>query len=246
MSWWEPFYDDLLAEMLLVRDGDEITDTLAFLRRVGLRDGARVFDQCCGIGSLAIPLAAAGHPVVGVDQAAAYVERARRAAPPGASFHTGDAFRFVCDPPADFCINWWTSFGYAETDGENAAMLRRAFESLRPGGTFVLDTMNVANVLFDFRPTVVTERDTPLGRIRLVRESRLDLASGHLEKVWRYELPGREPVVHRSRVRLISPHRIAELLRGVGFGAVELFGGVDGRALDRESPRCIAVARRQP
>ena len=53
MTWWVPFYDYLLAEILLVRDGAEITDTLSFLRRVGLHDGDRVFDQCCGIGSLA-------------------------------------------------------------------------------------------------------------------------------------------------------------------------------------------------
>ena len=73
-DWWVSFYDELLAETLLVRESEsEVTATLDFLQRTlrlepGL--GQRVLDQCCGIGSLANPLVARGFAVIGVDQAA--------------------------------------------------------------------------------------------------------------------------------------------------------------------------------
>jgi 2-polyprenyl-3-methyl-5-hydroxy-6-metoxy-1,4-benzoquinol methylase len=86
-QWWEPFYDDLLATMLLEqRSTVELEESVTFLVDVlGLAPGARVFDQCCGIGQLALAFAARGHDVVAVDQAKGYVERARKTPPSGAS-----------------------------------------------------------------------------------------------------------------------------------------------------------------
>jgi predicted RNA methylase len=77
--WWPALYDELLAEALLDATTDvELAATLAFLvDHLGLVPGARVFDQCAGIGRLAIPLARWGADVVGVEQSASYVERAR-------------------------------------------------------------------------------------------------------------------------------------------------------------------------
>src|SRR5262245_23654662 len=117
-DWWADFFDDTLAEMFLVRaDEGELTATLAFLtERLALGSGSMVFDQCCGIGSLSIPLARRGIRVVGVDQCAAYVERARReSAGLPATYEVGDALAFTPAGPCDGAFNWYSSFGYAET-----------------------------------------------------------------------------------------------------------------------------------
>lgn len=80
--WLQDFYDDLLAEMLLVRSVDELQTTTDFLIAQGKLDSTDpthfVFDQCCGIGNVAIHLAKQGFAVVGVDQATRYIERAQR------------------------------------------------------------------------------------------------------------------------------------------------------------------------
>lgn len=246
MSWWEGLYDELLADVLLERE-DDAREVGFLMAHLDLEAGARVFDQCCGVGSLAIPLAARGCDVVGVDQAAAYVERGRaRAREAGleVALHAGDARAFVTDPPCDAAFNWWTSFGYSADDADNARMLERAFESLRPGGRFALDTMNLPGVLRGFQPGVVTRRDTPRGEVTLVRETRLDLGAGMMRKTWTYFLPDGERVRHESAVRLLMPHTIAELLREAGFEEVTLLGSTDGEPLGVDSPRCIALARR--
>lgn len=248
MSWWEGLYDELLADVLLERSDDDDVQTIRFLfDRLGLAAGQRAFDQCCGIGSLALPLAARGLSVVGVDQAAAYVERGQaRAEARGLDvrLHAGDARAFVPDAPCDAAFNWWTSFGYSADDDDNQRMLARAFESLRPGGRFALDTMNLPGVLRGFQPSVVTRRETPRGEVTLVRETRLDLGQGMMHKTWTYFLPSGERVNHQSAVRLYLPHTLVALLEDVGFEDVTLYGSVGGDPLSLDGARCIAVARR--
>ena len=58
-SWWSALYDDVLADVLLERaDEAEVDRTLTFLvDMLELRPADLVFDQCSGIGSLAVPLA---------------------------------------------------------------------------------------------------------------------------------------------------------------------------------------------
>jgi SAM-dependent methyltransferase len=248
-SWWTSLYDDLLAEVLLERaGGPEVEATVDFLERaLELPPGSTVFDQCSGIGSLALPLAARGHRVVGVEQAPAYAARARAEAEARGlpcRFVAGDAFLAGPGEPCQGAFNWWTSFGYALDDRKNTEMLARAFEALVPGGVFVLDTMNLPGVLRGFREHEVTRRATPRGAVVLLRESRVDTAAGALRKRWTYFLPDGRRVEHRSQVRLYLPHTLADLCRGAGFGGVELYGSIAGAPLDLDSPRCIVRARR--
>lgn len=248
MTWWHGLYDDLLAEMFLVRaDAAETQETIDFLEReLRLRPGDRVFDQCSGIGSLSTPLASRGFRVRGVEQSERYVERAVQdgsflSLPP--TFSVGDAFEFVCSPPAHGAFNWWTSFGYAKEDHINAQMLGRARESLLPGGRFALDFMNVPGVLRGFECQSRMERKTPLGDIVLTRESEIDLCHGFLHKIWTYYLPDGQQIQHESEVRLYMPWDLAELALSVGFSDPVFFGGTKGQPLTTKSPRCILVVQ---
>lgn len=243
-GWWTDLYDDLLADVLLERH-EEPTAVIDFLLgELGVADGARLFDQCCGIGSLAVPLAQRGYDVVGCDLGVGYVERGRaKAAAAGVrvALHYADAFAFVPDTPCAGAFNWWTGFGYAMDDARNLEMLRRAADALVPGGRLVLDTMNVPGVLCDFRPTVHTVR----GGIHLTRESALDVDAGLMHKRWVYSDSGGRTVERRSTVRLHSPWELRALLRAAGFARVHMLGDIDGQPLTADSPRCIAVATRE-
>ena len=55
---------------------ERAVDSLA--SALGLAEGATIFDQCCGIGRIAVPLARRGYRVIGVDQMPDYVRRAAR------------------------------------------------------------------------------------------------------------------------------------------------------------------------
>jgi 2-polyprenyl-3-methyl-5-hydroxy-6-metoxy-1,4-benzoquinol methylase len=245
VTWWAELYDDALADVLLERtDAASIERTLGFLRRVlAIAPGDRVFDQCCGIGSLAIPLARAGFDVVGVDQAARYIERAAAAAAAAnvtLELAAGDAFEWLPARPCAAGFNWWTSFGYADTDAENLKMLARAADALLPGGRFALDTMNIPQVLRAFAPTVTITRAS----ITLVRDTTLDLGGGVMHKTWRYTLPDGSRTEHTSKLRLYMPRELGDLFRAAGFDDLAFYGDETGEPLAIDSPRCIVVGRK--
>jgi SAM-dependent methyltransferase len=247
-DWWQSLYDDTVAEMFLVRqDPEELAATVAFLRdRLRLVQGDLVFDQGCGIGSLALPLARAGMHVVGVDQAGHYVQRARaEAAAEGLAceFVAADAVDFVPEQPCAGAFNWGTSFGNAD-DGRNLRMLHRVYQTLRPGGWFALDYQHVARVLQRFQACLVRRHAGPEGETVLLRESTLDLAGGSLRQRWTFLFPDGRRAVRHSAVRLYLPRALADMLVACGFGEVEFHGGVRGEPLTPDSPRCILVARR--
>ena len=247
-AWWQTLYDDIVADMLLVRkDETELQATVAFLcERLCLHLGSTLFDQCCGIGSLSLPLARQGVSVLGVDQCVSYIETARRAAHAlglACRFQIGDAFDFVPEEPVDAVLNWGTSFGNAD-DVRNQRMLERAFQGLRPGGRLVLDYQHVARVLRHYQPYLVYRHQGERGETLLVRESRLDLAAGNLCQRWTFVFPDGRRDERSSSVKLYLPHTLAAMLTACGFVDVEFCGGISGEVLTLESPRCIAIARR--
>lgn len=245
-GWWETFYDEHLAHLLLEQTSEaEVQETIRFLTEtLSLNAHARIYDQCCGNGRLSLPLAALGHEVVGVDQAAIYIQEAQRAEAPRATFFAGDASQVVIDPPCDAVINWWTSFGYATRDEDNLKMLRAAYDSLKPGGGFALDFLNAPGIIRHFQRDVVTRRQLPEGQVVLLRETRLDLQHVRILKHWTYFLPDGRRVEHDTSVGLYMPHQLVALARAAGFDHVELWGGTDGSDLSADSPRCILTARR--
>jgi len=103
--WWHRFFDLTYAEIGLTEsDPERVARTVEFLHRVlELGEGMSLFDQCCGVGRLGLPLARRGVRVIGVDQTADYIEQADRSARDEnlpAEFHCADAFEFVTGHPS--------------------------------------------------------------------------------------------------------------------------------------------------
>lgn len=246
-DWWTSFYNDALADLFLVRsDARELEETLGFLSsRLALRPGSVVFDQCCGIGSLSIPLARRGGRVIGVDAIEPYIRRARREAAElngACRFEAGDACVFAPDESCDGAFNWYSSFGYSDDDGRNLDMLRRAFGALRPGGRFAIDTLNVPGLLRDFKPCMMRRGPTAAGEVLLIRESVINHRRGAIEQTWTYVMPDGTRDVRLSSVRLYLPHQVKEMLERCGFERVEFFGSPKGEPLEIGSARCILTA----
>lgn len=114
----------------------------AFAKRLHLPPGARVLDVATGTGNVALPLAAAGCTVTGVDIAPNLLEQAReRAAAAGLSiqFDEGDA-EALPYPDASFDVVV-TMFGamFAPRPALVAAELARV---LRPGGVLAMANWN--------------------------------------------------------------------------------------------------------
>jgi SAM-dependent methyltransferase len=237
-----------MADLFLVREEADLAATLQFLtEELQLLPGTHVYDQCCGIGSLSIPLAQRGMVVTGADLCDFYIERARRgaaAANVDCRFECADAFEFHPPRPCDAVFNWYSSFGYAHSDGQNLQMLQRAFESLRPGGRIALDVPNVAGVLRNFQRWLVRQGTSARGSVVVVRESTVNLVRGTLDQTWTWHIEGCAPMTRRSAVRLYLPHQLRELLEQAGFTGFRCWGDLTRSPLQLDSPRLLVVAER--
>lgn len=238
MNWWSSFFDlDYARRYLQKVDPQE----LAFLREtLNLESGARVFDQCCGIGRLSQAAAQWGLTPVGVDSCGDYLREARRCCPEG-NFVQADALEFVAQPACAGGFNFYSSFGYSPDDQKNRQMLRCAFDSLLPGSVFVLETMNMARVLAEFQPTLEETREDGY---RVLRKSHCNWEQGMLEQEWTFHLPDGSHRQSFGQVRMLLPREIGEFLKSVGFTLEACYGDCCRSPLERLSKRLIWVARR--
>ncbi|MBL9150456.1 MAG: methyltransferase domain-containing protein [Phycisphaerae bacterium] len=249
-DWWTTFFDDTYANLgLIARQGADATHIVEVaIRELKLEPGMRVFDQCCGIGRIAIPLAQRGMIVEGVELAASYVERARADAAKlgvSATFVEGDAFRYVASLPCDAAINVFTSFGYAADAARNEEMLRRAFESLKPGGRFLLERFNPCRIVA-FGLTPYGSR-VPLpecgGDAIILDEPVADWHRGVITSTWTIFFPDGRREVRSFETAMLFPHELIAMARSVGFVDIELRSG-NGEPYDRHARRLLLLARR--
>ncbi len=128
------------ATFLTTYDPARTAAEIAWLRRrLPLPAYRRVLDVACGPGRHALPLAAQGYHVTGIDQDAVAISAARRQAPANAVFRVGDMRDLTALPgPFDAVLCLWQSFGYFAAP-TNAAVLGGLAAGLRPGGRLILD-----------------------------------------------------------------------------------------------------------
>lgn len=243
-EWWKPFYDEFFVNLLtLWKDQTEIDLTVDFLiKELDLKPGMTVFDQCCGVGSLSLPLAKQGINIVGVDLSPDFINKAKSQADKNSQFYCDDAFKFIPEKLCDAAFNWHTSFGYSESNKENVLMLKNAFAALKPGGKFILDYPNMVCTMKNFERSMIRHIDSTEGEILLVRESEINLASGMLEQVWTICLPTGKLLKKQSFVKIYLPHTLADMLKECGFDKVDIYSSVLGEPLSLNTPRCIYKA----
>ena len=154
---------------------DELSDAQAELlwKTLRLTEGSEVLDVPCGHGRIANRLAARGARVAGLDADPFFLERARAdAAERGVEveYVQGDMRELPWAERFDAVVNWFTSFGYFDDEG-NKAWLESARRTLKPGGRLAIDVHSRDVFMRNRMPAAVSERDGDLivDRFRLRR-----------------------------------------------------------------------------
>ena len=117
-------------------------DDLDFYLSLAQRHAGSVLDWGVGSGRVALALAAAGVSVVGVDESAAMLARAReRAAAQGldVTLIAGDVATFACEQRFGLIICAADTFLHLTTPERQLAALQRGRAQLAEGGRLVLD-----------------------------------------------------------------------------------------------------------
>lgn len=138
-------------------------------------------------------------------------------------------------------ISMFTSFGYFDSSDEDARMLAAAFRALRPGGTFVLDTLGRRWTIDHLQP----REERTIGDLRLHITRSITPDGARVEKETRVFEPGRQERVYRESVRMYGPDELQGLLAAAAFAPVDLYGSLAGAPFNEASPRMVAVSRKE-
>ncbi|GAA0898792.1 class I SAM-dependent methyltransferase [Virgisporangium ochraceum] len=161
----DPFRDTDLVELYDL-DNPAGPDH-AHYRALADETGARsIVDLGCGTGLLTRSLTGPGRTVTGIDPSRTMLDHARRQ--PGSDAVTwilGDAS--VLEPTATVDLAICTGNAIMQiAPADLPATLRSLAGALRPGGTLGFETRDPAFREWEHWTTGVTERDTPVGRLR--------------------------------------------------------------------------------
>jgi SAM-dependent methyltransferase len=124
-----------------------VTEDIEFYVEEAVRSGGPVVELAVGTGRIAVPIAAAGIPVIGVDQSAGMLSVARRYAEEQSvetmlDLRVGDLRRPPVDERVPLVICPFRSLLHMPTAGEKLAALRAARSLLVPGGRLVFDVFS--------------------------------------------------------------------------------------------------------
>jgi len=105
--------------------------------------GARMLDVACGKGRHSILLASKGFDVTGIDIAEDSIVEAKENESDSLHFFLHDMRLPFSINYFDYAFNFFTSFGYFRTRREHDNSIRTIAQSIKTGGTFVMDYLNV-------------------------------------------------------------------------------------------------------
>jgi SAM-dependent methyltransferase len=230
-------------------------------QRLAHETGGPVLELGVGSGRLAIPLALAGHDVVGIDNDRAMLQRAQAAwddvrgqlEPGRLRLREGDYRDLQPEPRFGLALIAVNTFLLARDDDARRAVLATMAASLRPGGIAVVEvgTPDDAELeRYDRRLQHEWLRQDPATGEQvskaIVADHDPDAGTLRLTQLFEWTPPEGGPVSRVARVdllHLVSAEDLCRLAREAGFGSVEVWGDHLLTPYDAGSQRAILVAR---
>lgn len=214
---------------------------------LGAKQGSHILDWCGGWGRISLELLRLGYSVTLLDFCQPFVCQAiAQAQLEGLPLKTvvSDFRETPWDIKADFAINIFTAgLGHLGKE-EDIKALRSLHTALKPGASFLIDTMSFSWIARNFLERGWQESGD--GRYRLLERRSFDFLTNTIQSTCIYEdREERKEEKVETALHLYTPAELTEVLWTAGFSPIKLFGGLDGSDFSFGSKRIVLISQRQ-
>ena len=211
----------------------------------GLASGSKVLDAGCGLGRISVELAVLDLDVTGVDIIQSELDAARESAEAEGvplTLINHDLRTFCAPGQFDCAVNLYTSFGYCATIEEDMQILRNIADSLKPGGTFILECTSRETAILYWTPGEEFER----AGYKVVTHFEVVGAWEGLRSQWTlYPLDHTDKVIDHTFVQRLYPASfLRDKLLDFGFSSAEVYGDYDLSPYNEKARTMILIAKK--
>ena len=144
-DWFNSPYYHVLYRNRDESEAAKFIDNLT--QHLSLAHEDEIWDLACGKGRHAVYLNKKGFRVVGTDLSLNNISCAGDGIKDGLEFYVHDMRNPFRINYFTYVLNLFTSIGYFEKDNDTVKVFKNVFQSLKPGGRFVIDFFNADSVL---------------------------------------------------------------------------------------------------
>lgn len=243
-SWFKDWFNSDYYHLLYQHRDEQ--EAMAFIQALivylGPALGSTMVDVACGKGRHSKALADMGFDVTGIDLSAASIEEAQKDEGEHLHFYQHDMRLPFRINYFDFAFNFFTSFGYFRTRREHDNAIRTIAQSLKPGGIFVIDYLNVHYTEERLEKSFVTTMDGITFHITKWQDE-----YHFFKQIQVSDTASNAPKhLYTERVAKFSLGDFTDMLSYQGMQVQEVFGDYQLGHYDlRKSPRMIIVAKKK-
>ncbi|MCS6819190.1 MAG: methyltransferase domain-containing protein [Chitinophagales bacterium] len=226
---------------ILYKHRDE-TEAESFINnlceRLSLSPGLKVLDVGCGRGRHARILSRKGMYVTGIDISENNITEAKKLHDEKLYFEKWDMRNPYKEKYFDIVVNFFSSFGYFDSEDENLLALKSIVSNLKEYGTLILDYMNSEWTVKNIRQReIVTIENIQFHITRKVQQGYV------LKKISFISKSG----VHEEfceKLRIITLDTFKDYFKKANLAVTHLFGDYELNSFDSaNSPRMIFVCK---
>jgi SAM-dependent methyltransferase len=201
---------------------------------------SRMLDVACGKGRHSKTLAALGFTVTGIDISEDSITYAKQFENNNLDFFVHDMRLPFYANYFNYAFNFFTSFGYFKTRREHDDSIRTIAKSLKPGGIFVIDYLNVH----------YAEERLVHNEIKEISRTKYDIhrwddETHFYKKITVTDASLTKPFEYTEQVAKFSLGDFTDMLSYQGLQVQEVFGDYHlGKYDVRKTPRLIVIAKK--
>lgn len=210
-------------------------------RCLNLQHGQRVLDLGCGNGRHLFHLSRLTGGAAGLDYSADLLKLAFGLLGPRARLVRGDMRQLPFPTMFDVVTNFFTSFGYFKTTGEDLGVLREIARVLVGGGRFFIDYINPVFV----NNTLVPQSDREYKGYTIRERRWIDRSRRRVNKMIEASLGDKAAGTWFESVRLYDEAELRALVEQAGLSVLTVYGDYDGSPLSDRLPRMIVVGEKR-